>query len=114
MTTPVSVPETFESTSSSSGSESSGSSATLGEDFEGTESDGDDIGLAEEPTVPVVKDDSWYQNILGFVHQEAEGDVGAPLDFARAHIPRDEVHASGPRRDASRADFVAATLAARG
>ena len=114
MTSTTSVPETSQSMGSSSGSESSGSSTTLGEDTEGTKSDGDDIGLAEEPTVPVAEDDSWYQSIQDFIHQEAEGDTGAPPDFALAHIPRDEVQASGPRSDASRANFAVATLVAKG
>lgn len=88
--TPVLETETFELVS---GSENSGSSATLGEDSKDTESDGADVGLAAglavEPTVPVVEDDSWYQNILNFVHQDAKGDVGAPQDFAWVHIPHD-------------------------
>ena len=91
---------------------------TLSEDSKDTESDSDDIGRVVgptvEPAVPVVEDDSWYQNILDFVHQEAEGDVNAPPNFARAHIPHNEVHASGPRRDASCADFAITTLMARG
>ena len=107
----VSSSKMIESSSSSGGSEGFGSSATLDED---TESDGDDVGPTVEAATPVVEDDAWYQNILDFIHQEAEGDVGAPPDFTQAYIPRDEVQVLGPCRDEARAELAVAALAATG
>ena len=37
-----------------------------------------------------------------------------PLDFSRAHIPRDEIQVSGLRRDTSRIEFATTALASRG
>ena len=66
----------------------------------------EEVILEAGPTTPPVarfgKDDAWYQNILDFVQQEAEGGDMDTSDFSRAHIPHDEVPVSGPRRDASR------------
>ena len=70
------------------------------------------------PVDPLVaqfgEDDGWYRNILDFVQQEEEGGAMDPLDFWWAQIPRDEVQASGLRRDASRLEYATATLALKG
>ena len=72
------------------------------------------LAAVAPPAAGMVEDDSWYVSMQDFVHLEAEGEAGTPPDFSRVHIPCDEVQASGPRRDAARAEFVVAALATRG
>ena len=69
---------------------------------------------AAPPAAGRVEDDSWYMSIQDFVRREAEGEAGTPPHFTQAHIPRDKMQASGPRRDAARAELAVATLAAKG
>ena len=52
--------------------------------------------------------------MVDFVRSEAEGVARDPLDYWQEQIPRDEVQASGPPRDASRLEYATATLASRG
>ena len=52
--------------------------------------------------------------MVDFIWREAEGVARDPLDYWREQIPRDEVQASGPRRDASRSEYATAALASRG
>ena len=52
--------------------------------------------------------------MVDFVRQEAEGGARDPPNYWWDQIPRDEVQASGPCRDASRLEYATATLASRG
>ena len=52
--------------------------------------------------------------MVDFVRREAEGIARDPPDYWREQIPRDEVQASGPRRDVSRSEYATATLASKG
>ena len=103
-----------------SGSESSGSESFVPSTEGSEETESEEVTPEVGPSAPtppatgMVEDDAWYRNILDFIHQVVEGDTGAPLDFVRAHIPHDKVQVSGPHKDASRAEFATATLAARG
>ena len=98
-----------------SGSLGLGSFIPSTEDLEETKSE--DLAPSVEAgpaAAAMVEDDAWYRTILDFIRQEAEGNVGAHPNFARAHIPSNEVQVPRLRRDASRAELATATLAARG
>ena len=73
-----------------------------------------EAGFADPRVVQFGEDDAWYRTILDFVQVGAEGDAMDPPDFLQAHIPHDEIHVSGPRRDASSIEFATASLASRG
>ena len=47
------------------------------------------------------EDNSWWRNVVDFIRREAEGVVRDSPNYWREAIPRDEMQASGPRRDMS-------------
>ena len=60
-----------------------------------------EVGLGDPFIAQFGEDDGWWWNMVDFVRREAEGDARNPPDYWQEQIPRDEVQASGPRRDAS-------------